>query len=117
MRSNAATALESVCSLRTAAVGCERWKGAAFDGGDGGGGGFDRISSWRLLEAAVDDGAQHQRGEQWRRSRSTLGYDSGGWQWPMAEIGDDKGGGGGGGESVLFFMKLNSSVGKEWGQG
>ncbi len=34
------------------------------------------------------------RGEQWRRSRATSGYDRGGWRWPMAEIGDDKGGGG-----------------------
>jgi hypothetical protein len=43
------------------------------------------------------------------------GHDSGGWQWPVAEITDDKGSGGGV-ECVIIFIKLNS-VGKEWGQG
>ena len=35
----------------------------------------------------------------------------------MAEIGDDKGGGGRGAREFPFFMKLNSEVGEEWGQG
>ena len=35
----------------------------------------------------------------------------------MAEIGDDKGGGSGGACEFSIFMKLNSGVGEEWGQG
>ena len=70
--------------------------GETFDDGGGGGGGGGGSSRRWLLEAAADDGAQHRQGGQWRRSRATSGYDSGGWRWLMAKIRDDKGGGNGG---------------------
>ena len=70
--SNAVTTLKRFHLSQMATGGFYQWQGMVFDYGGGGGWGSGSSSPW-LLEAAVDDGAQHWWGVQWRISRATSG--------------------------------------------